>query len=123
MFIAKLYCVVYIAFGVGLLINTKFYKKLFKAMYDNETFIFSWGIFATVVGFLIVLNHNTWESSWVVLVTITGWIALIKGLSMLIFPGFIGFSKKWFDKKGFLMFISLFAIVFGGVMGYFGFFS
>lgn len=92
-------------------------------MYDNETFIFSWGIFATVVGFLIVSNHNTWESSWVVLVTITGWIALIKGLSMLIFPGFIGFSKKWFDKKGFLMFISLFAIVFGGVMGYFGFFS
>lgn len=123
MFIAKVYGIVYVAFGLGLLINTKFYKKIFKEMYDNTTFIFSWGIFATIVGFLIILNHNIWESSWVVLVTITGWLALIKGLSMLIFPNFIGFSKKWFDNKGFLMFIALFALAFGGVMGYFGFFS
>jgi len=118
--IAKLFSVVYAAMGLGMLINMKFYKKLFNDMYKTTTFIFAWGIFATTVGLFIVLNHNIWVADWTVIITVIGWIALFKGLSMLIFPNILKISEKMFKGTGFLYAIGVFALIFGCVLGYFG---
>ena len=120
--IAKLYGVVYAAFGLGMIINMKFYKKLFDDMYKTTTFIFGWGIFASITGLFIILHHNFWVADWTVLITIIGWIALVKGLYMLIFPGYLNFSKGLFKSNGMLYVMGVFALAFGCVLGYFGFF-
>ncbi len=44
------------------------------------------GAMALIVGLLVVLNHNIWTTDWVGLVTLLGWIALIKGVLMVLIP-------------------------------------
>lgn len=80
------------------------------------------GIMAVVVGMLIVSYHNVWEVSWTLIVTLIGWLALIKGALLLIIPeAFINLASPLFKSK-FLPTIGVSTIILGLVLGYFGFF-
>jgi len=74
---------------------------------------------ALVVGFLIVSNHNVWVQDWTVLVTIIGWLALLKGVLIFLAPKFLIKLSASILKKTNL--IGLCAIILGLVFGYFGF--
>lgn len=120
-FIAKIVAVYYVAVGLGVLLNASFYRKAFNDMLKNSAFIFLGGIMALVIGFLIVNFHNVWVKDWTVLITILGWLALLKGLLMFLIPKpFLSFSKVFIKN---LWFVVIFALALGGVLGYFGFFA
>lgn len=52
-------------------------------------------------GLAIVLSHNVWEWSWRVIITLFGWVALVKGVTYIAFPerlmrmGVSLFEGKW----------------------------
>ena len=85
-FIAKILGLVYLAVGLGMIFSPGYYREKFEEMVKNASFMYLGGLLALVVGFLVITYHNIWENSWVVLVTIIGWLALLKGLLLLIFP-------------------------------------
>ena len=120
--IAKLYSVVLLALGLGLLIHHDYYKKLLSEMMKNKTFLFGNGVFATIVGLLIVSFHNVWEQSWVVVITIMGWAALLKGLLLLGCPELVKYWDPLLKKENFIKFGGVFLIVAGLFFGYYGFF-
>lgn len=47
------------------------------------------GFAAIVAGLSIILTHNIWEFSWIGLITLFGWSALLKGVTYVAFPNFI----------------------------------
>ena len=95
-FIAKIFAIAYLAIGLGMFLSAGYYKKAFAEMMKSKTYIFGGGAFALVIGLLLVSYHNIWESSWVVIVTIIGWIALVKGVLLLlkIFTDLQNFSSS-----------------------------
>jgi hypothetical protein len=99
--IAKIIAIIYIALGVGLLVNKKHYQVALKKMLANTSYLFLGGFFATIMGFLIIENHNYWVRNWTVLITITGWAALIKGVFLIAFPKYFSVSKPIFNLKTF----------------------
>ncbi|MFC1599661.1 hypothetical protein ACFL3T_01370 [Patescibacteria group bacterium] len=119
-FVAKLYGAVMLALGLGLLINAGYYKKAFGEIMKDKTGILLGGMFALVIGLLLVMYHNVWEASWVVIITIIGWIALVKGVLLLVYPGFAEWFEGWFKNKSFLMFMGAASLILGGVLTYFG---
>lgn len=122
LFVAQLLAVVYIVVGLGLVLNTGHYQKVFGEFFKSSASTYLGGILALVAGFLLISYHNIWEQSWVVLITIIGWAALLKGFMLLVFPNaFISFSKAMFKTKHAYVVIGIFAIIFGLVLGYFGF--
>lgn len=44
------------------------------------------GLLLFIAGLSIVRAHNYWTTSWPVLVTLTGWIAILGGLDRMFFP-------------------------------------
>lgn len=121
-FIARLIGAVYLALGFGILFNTRFYKKLFGDIMKDTIFAFTWGILAIIVGLVIIINHNIWEASWVVIITLVGWIGFLKGVFFLVFPKAVNFFKSWFNNSGFLITIGVGSVIFGGILSYFGWF-
>ena len=120
-FIAKIYGIVFIAVGLGMLINPKYYLKAIDSMLKNYGVTYLGGTMALIVGYLIVTYHNIWVKDWTVIITIIGWIALIKGLSLLIFPKkSLEFSSSMVKKKNFTVW-SVIALILGIVLAYFGF--
>jgi len=120
-FIAKIYAVIALISGLGLLLNPTYYQKTFTEMLDNSLALFFAGVFATLTGFLVVTYHNIWEQSWVVIVTLFGWMGLLKGFMLIVFPGSFAAFKPMYKKIGYWQFQSIALIIFGLVFAYFGF--
>jgi hypothetical protein len=52
----------------------------------NPVILYMGGIMALFFGILIVEFHNVWEADWAVIITLLGWISLLKGCLLLIAP-------------------------------------
>ncbi len=97
LFLAELMGLYLVIMAVAFLVNQKMLQKVID---DYEkipgfTLVFG-GAVALIMGLLVVLTHNVWVSGWPVLVTILGWVTLIKGVSVLMFPSaMMGIAKKF----------------------------
>ncbi len=120
-FIAKLLAVVYITIGVGMLLNGKYYKQMISDTMGTPGIIYIGGIIALLAGFLMITYHNIWVKDWTVIITVFGWLALVKGVSLLAFPkAFIGFFKGMMGKWNFTV-LGACVLILGSILGYFGF--
>jgi uncharacterized protein YjeT (DUF2065 family) len=114
--------IVYIAVGVGIFINPDFYKKLFEDFIENAAVMYIGGIMALVVGYVILIFHNTWTKDLSVIITIVGCLALIKGILILIRPKMIiALSKAIMQKEGILKIEAIVVIILGLIFAFLGF--
>tara|TARA_B100001142_G_C14254045_1_gene624385 strand:- start:551 stop:928 length:378 start_codon:yes stop_codon:yes gene_type:complete len=82
--------------GIALLLS----KETRTAMLENknnDSFLIVMGYITLLIGFPIVILHNIWELSVLGLVTIMGWIMLIKGFVFLAKPSIV--KKKELSEK------------------------
>lgn len=120
--IAKIIGIIYLSFGLGILINTKLYQKLLEQLLIDPSIRILGGFMAIIIGILILEYHNVWEANWTVVISIIGWVALIKGVLLLTFPKFITIAKPLFDNEKKLRFLAIFVAVFGLIFAYLGFY-
>lgn len=75
-----------------------------------------------VIGSMLVISHNIWDPSWTLIITILGWLSLLKGFLLAIFPKpMIHFSSMMLGKTWMYYWAGVFYMVLGGVLLYFGF--
>ncbi len=86
--IFQLFGLAYAAMGLGGLIKKDIYKKVMDGYADSTALLLLSGLLALTLGFLLVTFHNVWVMGWTLVITIAGWLALIKGLMILALPGF-----------------------------------
>lgn len=116
--------VVLSVFGLGMLFNLEYYSKNLSTFWKNPALEFTTGLTMLILGLIVVLNHNIWEKSWTVVITLVGWITLIKSIALIIFPKSISFIGGLFEKnlKGYLLFDAILLLILGGYLCYQGFF-
>ncbi|MDP2542716.1 hypothetical protein CSC81_04700 [Tenacibaculum discolor] len=76
------YCII---FFFILSFNPKRVKQIIDNLQDAR-FLIILSLFAILIGLLNVLAHNIWEANIKLLVTLFGWLALIKGIILFTFP-------------------------------------
>lgn len=118
--IAKIIGLIYLSFGVGLLLNGSYYKKEIPKLLENTAYLIFGGFIAIIIGVLIIENHNLWIKNWTVLITIIGWIALIKGIILLAFPTAASMYKKLFNSTTFYSILAPLILIFGIIFIYLG---
>lgn len=119
--IAKIASVVYLAAALGAIFSANYYRRLVDDMFNNAALTYLMGFTTVIIGFLIVNYHNIWGKDWTVLITIMGWLALIKGVLIIAFPNVVqSVSERIFKGRGLKIFPYV-AILLGLVFGYFGF--
>lgn len=84
-FIAKVLGPYMIIMAIAMSLNAKRVKALLTDK-ANVSFMLVSGMLAVVFGLMIVVTHNLWEANWKVIITVIGWLALIKGIVRLFFP-------------------------------------
>ena len=123
-FIARVFGLCYLVLGVGFLFNRKAFQQIMGDFCKNAALVFFAGIFALVVGAVIILTHNVWVANWTVLITILGWGALIKGIWLVVFPGTVfKFMQSYRKNKNMLIIQPIIVLILGAVLTYFGFFA
>ena len=112
----------YLAIGIGILINPDFYKKIFEDFAENPSAVYIGGFAALVVGFLLVTFHNVWTKDFSVIITVVGWMALIKGILIFVLPKMMtALTKAMISKKNTLKIMSVFVLIAGLLFSFLGF--
>jgi len=123
-FIARILGLCYLVVGAGLLLNRKAFQRVMEDFCKNAALVLYGGMFALIIGIVIILKHNIWVANWTVMITIIGWLALIKGIWIVVFPDTVSKFMQFYQKnKNLLIVHSIAAFIFGAVLTFFGFFA
>ena len=117
--------ILYLAVGIGMIISPNFYKNLLAALSEHPPAVYLSGLISLGVGFLLVTFHNIWKvNEWTVIITILGWVALLKGLIVLIVPNAAIKTCAAFDVQFRKLFTvcALIIIIAGALLAWLGFF-
>lgn len=76
----------YLCAGLGLLIHPKFQKNMLDGFVKNAGLVYTIAFPTLLVGFLLMAYHNEWVWKWTVIITIFGWAAMLKGITMFVLP-------------------------------------
>ena len=77
--------VIGIGMALGLMMETD-YSSLMKEFIGNRAVIFLTGILALTAGVAIVNAHNVWVPDWRLIITVLGWLLVLRGIMLLVFP-------------------------------------
>ena len=86
LFIAQVMGVFFTVVGVGILLNPMRMKNAMEEVKRNYLFPYFGGVTALFIGLLIVLNHNVWDGLLESLVSLVGWLSILKGVFMILLP-------------------------------------
>ena len=119
-FLADIWGISIVVISFALLIKDKHLKNLFAGLETQERF-FEWGVVAFVIGLAMVLTFNVWDLSWQIIITLLGWLTLIKGLALLFMPDTIKTWAKKLEVASFLPYALVVLLIIGLILTYFGF--
>ncbi|OGG86192.1 hypothetical protein A2392_01895 [Candidatus Kaiserbacteria bacterium RIFOXYB1_FULL_46_14] len=99
MFLAGLWGPAMLAIGIGMFINRGHYIKIYRDLAREPFAVMIFGMAAVVVGMAQVNAHNIWETLPEMLVSLLGWLLLLKGLACVIMPNWVERSGHWMDNN------------------------
>lgn len=116
--IAQVLGIFFTVAGVSMLVNSKGTVVAVERSLEDKGILWLWGFLAVLIGAVVVVLNNVWMSGLSLLVTILGWIALIKGILILLYPNFAISLYKKFNKRGIFTVCGIVAIILGIVLLY-----
>ena len=89
-YIARLMGPVLLIIGIGMVMGMltegDAYSSLLKEFIGSRALIFVTGMLTLIAGLAIVNAHNVWEPDWRVVITVLGWLFILRGFMNLVFP-------------------------------------
>jgi hypothetical protein len=75
-----------VVIGAGLLLNRKAFQEIMEGFTEDKALIFISGLMTFIIGLAMVIFHNMWITDWRLIITVFGWLTLIKGVILIVFP-------------------------------------
>ena len=121
-FLARLLGPALLLVGIGVLINQKYYRGMTREFVASRPLFYIASIIGIVGGLAIVLVHNVWVLNWRVLITLLGWINLIRGaISVLMPEQSFAYGGRMMAGKHMPMIAGVIALLIGLTLCYFGY--
>jgi hypothetical protein len=122
LFLAKALGIYFIVISVAYIANKNTFIPLVIDMTHNPGLLLLSGVIALIIGILFVVSHNIWVKDWRLIITISGWMALLKGINIIIFPHFlINLSLNWIQNDTAYYITFFLTFIFGSILLYFGY--
>ncbi|MBU1275123.1 MAG: hypothetical protein KJ720_07080 [Proteobacteria bacterium] len=110
--------------SVGLLLNPKAYREVAEEFIQSRALLYLGGFMALAGGLVVLQLFHAWRADWTVVVTIIGWLMLIKGAALIIIPGPLAALAEAWRKAGAIMVVQGLVLLAVGVwLCYRGFFG
>ena len=72
------------------------------------------GFITFIMGTVLVALHNVWSADWRVLVTLLGWLTVIKGAVIMLFPSSMMRIYRKFLSDHLFTYSGIYALILGG---------
>lgn len=122
LFYAKLIGFYYVIVAIGMLVNAKNLHPFIIEVIQNKTLVIWTGLLSLLFGLAVVLTHNIW-SGWPIIITVLGYLGIIRGMIRLCFTDWIVQLAPHFTQSKAYYSIGIVLLVFGAVLIYFGLYN
>jgi hypothetical protein len=85
-FLARLIGTPLLIIGAAVLLNQAWYRTMIREVIASKISFYVAAALGLIVGLAIVLAHNVWTLNWRVLITLFGWVNLLRGVVTVLFP-------------------------------------
>lgn len=122
-YLAKVIGLYLVIVGLGLLVSRAKIISIIKDIVNHPALLFVTGILALIFGDILVMIHNIWVTDWRIVISIIGWLALIKGTIRVVLPE-MAFKvlTAFMEYDVFYYMVNLITLVVGVYLLYAGFF-
>ena len=121
-FLARLLGPLLLLLGVGLLVNPRVFRAIATEVVGSLTLVYLFGLIDFAAGLAIVLVHNVWTVNWRVLITLIGWLLMIRGAArVLITDTLMDYAKTVIRRKQLYPVSGGVLVILGLVLCYFGY--
>ncbi len=121
-FIARLLGPVLVVATLGMLLNAKLIRGIAREVIGSLALLYVFGFIDLIGGLAVVLVHNRWVWDWPVIITILGWVAIVRGVVRMIWPDQVKkFATRALRKENTLMIAGIVMLIVGAVLCYFGY--
>lgn len=108
-----------IASAISIFINLDVWPALVEQAFHNPALVFVSGYPLFVAGLAIVYFHNRWLAGWPVLVTALGWLAVVGGLSRILFPSRLaGVAMRSVETTGVMPMAAIIILLLGAFLSF-----
>lgn len=113
----------YVILGLSILLYAESWKKIMKKWEKDHLALFPLMTMIMVFGLIMVNMFNVWTADIWLIVTLIGWIWLIKGAAYFLLPGeFVKWKLEMGQNVTLLYLGGLVGLVLGGVLTYYAYF-
>lgn len=121
-FLAQIWGPVMLALGLGMLISRDRYLRMYRELGHKDFSILVFAMAAIAAGVVQIGAHNVWGSLPEVLISLFGWLLLVKGAALAIFPKLVGKVARCYTKNSaFVITGGVILLVIGAYLSYLGF--
>jgi len=103
------------------LFNKSYFTEVMADLTNSKGLLWLTGLITFVMGMVMVALYNVWSADWRVLVTILGWLTVIKGAVIMLVPSSMVLLYRRLWSSHLLNYSGLYALVLGGVLLFLGF--
>jgi hypothetical protein len=122
-FLAKLIGPILVVAALGLLANRKAFHALAQEILHSHALLYLFGLLDFAVGLAIVLTHNVWVGDWRVIITLLGWLMIVRGAVRVLIPDQVKtFGAKILKRNEVVAGSLAIVLVLGAVLCFFGYF-
>jgi uncharacterized protein YjeT (DUF2065 family) len=106
--------------GFSYMFQGRQWRRFSKDVKESPDRLFPLALLMVIFGSAVVVFHNEWTVGWELAVTVLGWVLLLKGAGLLVYPQFGGWGASLSDST-FLILIRVGGAIlaaFGAVLEY-----
>lgn len=115
---------VYLIIGLSVIFYPKQYVKIIADFEKNHLTMYVGMIIALIIGLIIVNTYNIWEWNVWIIITLTGWLALLKAVIYFLAPGSwikAILKAKIYNSASFLMGWGVILTIVGAALSYYSY--
>jgi hypothetical protein len=102
------------------LFNKSYFNAVMTDLANSKGLLWLTGFITFVMGMVVVALYNVWSADWRVLVTLLGWLTVIKGAVIMLFPSSMMLLYRRFLSSHLLTYSGIYALVLGGLLLFLG---
>ena len=120
-FLAKVLGLYLVIVSIAVWLRRKNLGELAVSLAQDKVNIYFSGVIFLLLGLALVVSHNVWDTVWQSIISILGWITLVKAGIRIFFPDRIGnIAQKAVGSKWYWLVIVSFLLI-GSWLVYVGF--
>lgn len=108
--------------GIVMIVKRQDMLEFMASVVDNRALIYLFAMLRILIGLAIVLGHNRWSGALAIVITLIGWLTLVRGIALLLVP--FDTERKllaYFRGSGPYYAVAIVALVLGTWLAYTGF--